>query len=229
MATNILNRRIIYTPVLATGGVSGGPTWVYAGSDTTFSSTASWTSTTINIGSAAADRRVVIAGSDQNGVALTGPVTVNGVTMVLDASATDPGNAAPSYIYSAIVASGSGACTIVIPYDTAAGSTDRQMNVYVGRGGISTTVKNAYSHVGGNQTIGVTADPGDFLLSASINGSNMPSPPCTEAGVLPQIQTTTSSIYICSSMWNTIVGSYPSGSFTIDQGYISHICAASYR
>lgn len=90
---------------------SGGPTCTLATIPLVTTSSTSAQTQSVNIGSAAADRLVIVGAGTQNATATLSSVTANGVALTQDATQTSAGE---TYIYSGLVTTGSGAQNIVV-------------------------------------------------------------------------------------------------------------------
>lgn len=117
-------------------------------------------SSSIDIGTASADRLVIVGCCDQNAHALTS-VVVNGVTLNIDIDNTAGGGAA---IASGLVPSGSGSQTVTVTW-AGSGFEERFFTVWTATGLSSNVVKHTAA---GIDPISIAVDAGDFLFSLSM-------------------------------------------------------------
>ncbi len=151
-----------WLPLVVAGGSP--PSYVLAG---TFSASGSGDtiSTTMNVGTAAADRIIVITGASQNSPAIAS-ATINGVSCTLDASNAD------SCVFSAPgIAFGSGVQTITATW-TGSSFFTRGITVWVASHCASSTVIHTASNTTIASTISVVA--GDLMFSANNSASATP-------------------------------------------------------
>jgi hypothetical protein len=200
----------------ATGG--GGAVFTFKGQDGT-NSAGTFTSTTVDLGTASADRRVIIATTAPNG-GLSG-CTVNGVTLLQDVQANPAGNP-QTVIYSGVVNTGSGAATIVIT--SAAGLV--QFLAWTGTGGSSALVKHtSTSGTGAPSSISIAVDAGDFLIVAD-PFSGFTYAGSTETPTATRTETNTTG-HVGAGEWNTIIST--NAAFSINAGSADFMAAASYK
>jgi hypothetical protein len=216
-------------PMLTTGAgkfpaIAGGgsPTFTFLGSEGKEFSNTTATFTTIDIGSASADRFIIVVIGRQNGVAVTG-VTVAGVSLAQDTSQT-PGRGI--YIWSGLVTTGSGVQNVVVSTGSNDSFADCSIFCWSGTGMANTSGASA---TGGNAnassaTISVTA--GDFMVAGfpfacSNSGS-------TQAPTTARTATGTASGQVTQSFdWNTIVST--NASFSVGISNTQAIVIAAYR
>lgn len=202
---------------------AAGPTFTFAGSDGGSPAALAFTSTTVNIGAATADRFVIVAATDQNSLALTS-VTVNTVPLAQDCNDTGGGR-----IWSGLVGAtgGAGAATIVSTYGAGAAYTDRAIFVYVGRGmtntaGASTT---ATQSAGGTSLSPVNVTAGDLLVG--VNKFTVTYGGSTQAPTASNTLTYGAAGNSSSPWWNTV--SSTNASFSISYSASTLGCAATYH
>lgn len=144
-------------------------------------------SASIDIGAAAADRLVIVGIASQNSQTIAS-VTANGVSLTQRAFFNGDGGGATetSGIYAGVVASGSGAQTIAVVYNSGAAFNSRDLFVWTVTGlGSNTPVDT--DAVGGNSAH-VDVQVGDFLFAVSrvlvtFNGSTE-TPDANRAGTV---------------------------------------------
>lgn len=216
-------------PFPGPGGVhaSAGPTFAFAGTDTTNVGSTTWTSTAVTINSSESDRFVMLAYIDQNHLGLT-TVTVNGISLAQDVTANTGTGPGVSF-WSGLVgtAGGNGAATIIMNC-TSCDFTSRAVAIWIGTGMNSTAgAKNTGSSAVGTPTINISA--GDFLLAQQSAGSTV-----TITGTAPDATPTANrsstvigSVQLEAAEWNTISSS--NASFGITAVGSLNTAAASYR
>ena len=219
-ASTVANCGSAFTLVVS---ASGGPTFVYAGTDQYNGAGGPFTSTSVNIGSATSDRFVVLALTDQNGVAISS-VTCNGVALNLDGT---PYTVGPGLqFYSGLVGTtgGAGTATIVVNYGSPAGYTGRALAAWVGRGMSHTSGAAATTSPVTGTSITIANNAGDLVLaladySTSFTGSETLSGTVINSAVAPP----------------TLVAPYLLGAvsshspFTFTAGTAENMIAAVYR
>lgn len=208
-------------PGPGTAHSAAGPTFTFAGSAGGNPAATAFTSTTIDIGAATADRFVIVGAVDQNSLALTS-LTVNGVSLAQDCNDTGGGR-----LWSGLVGAtgGAGVATIVSTY-TGAAFTDRAHFVYVGRGmsntaGASTT--GTQSAGGTSYSISVTA--GDLLVG--INKFTVTYGTSTVAPTASNTLTYGGAGNSSSPWWNTIAST--NASFSVGFSSSTRGCGATYH
>lgn len=197
-------------------GTVASPAYTFRNTNFTSGSTSAQTAS-IDIGTASADRLVIVAIQYQNTPVVTS-VTANSVTLNLDiAKTTNPSSA----IYSGLVTTGSGPQNIVVNY-VSAGFTARGLAVWTATGLSSTVVKNTASSANQNMSINITA--GDFLFASTYIVGAASYSSSTDAPTA----THTSDATNLSGDWTTVT---TSATFTIGTlvGATNTNVAASYR
>lgn len=206
-------------------GAAATKSFVFSGADATSVGANQFTSTTIDIGPATADRYVILAMSDQNATGISS-VTVNGVSLAPD---TQNLVSRGAYIWSGLVgvAGGAGPATIVMNFGATAfaGFSDRIVIAWTGRGLTKTNGAAAVATGAGSINLAVTA--GDFLISCvpaveTFNGSTeTPTATRSKAGAGPVYTQT-------SAEWNTVVATNAAFAVT-SLGGTTNYCAATYH
>ncbi len=208
--------------VLPAGGAApSGVVFTFRGADTTNVSSVVFNSTTIDIGSATADRFVIIALSDQNGDSVIS-ITCNGVLLAQDVQNTVSRGV---FIWSGLVgtAGGAGPATIVATFGSLAGFTDRNMIVWTGTG-MANTAGAATTANGSASTLAINVTAGDLLITSvasvlTYSGS-------TQAVTAVRTEGHPSPVYTMSSgEWNKIVST--NAAFSIATG--TGAAAATYH
>jgi hypothetical protein len=201
---------------------SSGPTFTFVGKEANFFNPAtSATFTTIDIGTAAADRYVIVAIWNQNARAIDS-VTVGGVSLAEDVENTSTRGLS---IFSGLVTTGSGVQNIVAAASAGGIFEDVTIFCWTGTGLADTTgaVQTANASATTSTTISVTA--GDFLIAllritANNSGSTETPTSRTQAGI-------GTSIVAHIFEWNTVAST--NASFTIGADTTEDIIAAAYR
>ena len=122
------------------------------------SATGATLSTSIDIGGAAADRRIIVAAACVAGGTDISSIVVNGVSLTADALAT---LTRPAGIFSGLVTSGNGLQTVTVTF--AAGTfLHRAFWVYTGNG-----IAKKQSRITFPGSLAV--DPNDFILGATVD------------------------------------------------------------
>lgn len=151
------------------GAAPGGPAaaaYLYRGSGTTSSGNNDATFS-IDIGTASADRLVIVGCTVGNNTTITS-VVVAGVTLTADISAVNNYRVA---IYSGVVNAGDGAQNVVITWASAA-FQEKNAFVWTATGLASNLKKQTTSYVGTTGSINVTA--GDFMFVVGRDTSTAP-------------------------------------------------------
>lgn len=149
--------------VAAAGGAPGSPAYVFRALDFTETATNNHTAS-IDIGTASADRLIVVGFAARAGIGGAPSVTVNGVALTVDAYTEA---SYPAGIASGLVTSGSGPQTVVVNWTAANSGQPRMMSVWVLTGLSSNLVKQSTTWItSGAGSISVTA--GDFVFAASM-------------------------------------------------------------
>lgn len=197
-------------------GTVASPAYTFRGTNFTNGSTSVQTAS-IDIGTASADRLVIVAIQYQNTPVVTS-VTANAVTLNLDIVKTTNPSAA---IYSGLVTSGSGPQNIVVNY-VSAGFSNRGLTVWTATGLSSNVVKNTASSANANISINITA--GDFLFASTYQATATWN---YSASTDTATATHTSDATNFSGDWTTLT---TSATYTIGLlGNISSNVGASYR
>lgn len=118
----------------------------------------------IDIGTASADRLIVVASAVQN--VASGTVTVAGTTLNMDVQGVNGGS---STLYSGLVTSGSGSQTVSIVIGS--GFVQSSVSVWACTGLNSNTVKQTGSGIGGVTSFSINVTAGDFMFSAGRSNS----------------------------------------------------------
>lgn len=206
---------------------AGPPVFTFRGVDNTNTGASAFTSTTINIGTATADRFVIVGTLDQNAVGVSG-ITVNGVSLVPDTQRFTAGNPG-AYIYSGLVGTtgGTGVATIVVNYVGSSAFTERTMIVWTGTGlshtaGAATTVTGSPSN-----TLNISVQAGDFMIVATPFGYTYGG--STQAPTTIRSEPSSTSVYTqFGPEWNTITSTNASFAITVNVGGLG-LCAATYH
>lgn len=181
-----------------------------------------FTSNTIDIGSAAADRYVIVAVFTQSATAAP-TVTVNGVSLSIDASAAGANNG-PS-IFSGLVTTGSGVATIVVTWASGTSFTSQTIHVWTARG-MTKTNGAAYASVSAlTATATVSVKQNDFVISATVNGIGAHTATETETS---KISSTNSPTAPETLVWNKILADNAAFSIHMNTGQ-ANFSIAGYR
>jgi hypothetical protein len=201
-----------------------GPTKVHRGFRSAFTNVGV-TTYTVDIGTAAADRLVVIGAICGTG-ATFGTVTVNGAALTKDAERNpSPGGAACAAVFSGVVASGSGSQTISIDFGLSSYEV-KSIEVWTVTGLISTTKKQGVGAASGATFGGqvLAVDAGDLVFCAQYTGAPDDFNPSTQA---PDATYDNNADNLIAGDWTI---SATNASFLIQHtGTFSSGAAASYR
>jgi hypothetical protein len=220
-----LNRgRYFQSAVHAKASAPTGPIKVHRGFRTAFTNVGV-TTYTVDIGTASADRLVVLGTICTIGGTF-GAVTVNGAALTKDAEYNpNPGGAACAAIFSGVVASGSGNQTISIDFGLSSFEV-KSIEVWTATGLTSTTKKQGVGAASG-QTFGgqiLAVDAGDLVFCAQFTGATDDFNPSTQA---PDAIYDNNADNLIAGEW-TIAAT--NASFLIQHtGVFSAGAAASYR
>lgn len=191
------------------------PAYTYRG-EFTDSGASTVATYSVNIGTASADRLVIVAVAIQNAPVITSLV-VNGVTLnqdVLIAVGADIG------IFSGLVVAGSGAQNIVLTC-VSAGFLERDIFVWTATGLSSNLVKNTMSYSANtNGTINITS--GDFLFAVDQSSLGV----FSSVDQTPTATHTIGALSGRSAEWLTTV---TAAAFNVHVGANATVAAASYR
>lgn len=211
------HRGILSRPALVTAAPA---VFTYKGSETNASATNVSTFTTIDIGTAAADRVIIVAVTVQTAAAITS-VAIGATNLTSDVDSTD--GTSREAIFSGLITAGSGVTNIVLT--TVGGAfVERDISVWTATGLTSNTVKHVGNNTtGDNFTINVTA--GDFLVAGFCDFSTTTFSTSTAAPTGTRVTGSFSS----TAEWNPIAAT--NASFTVTHGGLSTRvgAGASYR
>lgn len=186
---------LLKRPIAAAAAV-GGPAYVYRASYSYGDSSTSNT-TSVNIGTASADRLIVVGVTCQGSGTPT--VTVNGVTLTqIVINATNQ-----AAIFAGLVTSGSGSQNIVVNW-TGSAFQGRGVSVWTITGLSSNSAKQSGStNSSASGTINISA--GDFLFAVGISLSSVEVfTGSTETPVREDNLTTDATFYFTSADWSTL-------------------------
>jgi hypothetical protein len=126
---------------------------------------------TVDIGTASADRLVVIASAHQKGDTLTS-VKVNGVTLTRDADGFS--GTTRACIFSGLVTSGSGSVTVEVNNSSGATFTSRSVVVWTLTGLSSNLVKQTVASATNVSSVSIDVTAGDFLFASKYFSGGTP-------------------------------------------------------
>ena len=123
---------------------------------------------TINLGTAASNRLVVVAANYNSTAAATATITANGVLLNKDVLANDIGNSQTASVWSGVVSSGSGSQTITLAATAGLQFSQIAIVVWIGYNLSSTLVKQTGAQTTQNTGISnMNVTAGDFLVSVT--------------------------------------------------------------
>jgi hypothetical protein len=199
----------------------GGAAFTFQGSGSNGNNSATRTFS-IDIGTASADRLVVVAVGSQSGP--PSGITAAGVSLTQDVVATNSQSVA---IYSALVTSGSGAQNVVVSGVSAFNEVG--VAVWVGTGLSSNTVKQTgFVQTGSNSAASINVTAGDFVVAITGgSGGNSSFSGSTEAATVRNVDTT--GPFFTSAEWLPAASTNGSFAASPTTGSTFGTAAASYR